>query len=383
MLKIGLLGHGVVGSGVAKIVDDGATWETRELEISRILVKSEAEMTDSRMTLNADEILDDPEISVICECMGGLEPAHTFVMKALNNGKHVVTSNKKMLAAYCGEMIDAAKANHVTLHYEASCGGGIPWMASLDRTRRVDDVTSFAGIFNGTTNYILDRMEKGGWEFDVVLKKAQELGYSERDPSEDIDGIDVRYKVALSCLKAFDAVVDPVQIPTYGIRHITAEDLRFAGMHDCSCKLIGSAAVFDDHIEATVIPTFVPHENIFASIPLNFNIIQSRSRTLDEASFLGQGAGSLPTAHAVVQNLVDIYKDQDSEINDKTRKTVDNSARCGIFYIRTANPAVFAGCTKHKLSENVLITEPLSFVALGQLIQAAADEKLFAAEVIQ
>ena len=148
------------------------------------------------MTLNVNEILNDPEIDVVVECMGGLEPAHTFVKKALENGKYVVTSNKKMLATCCSELFDIARKNNVTIHYEAACGGGIPWMASLDRTRRVDDIQSFRGIFNGTTNYILERMKQEGRNFDDMLKEAQKLGYAEQDPSDDIDGYDVRYKVS-------------------------------------------------------------------------------------------------------------------------------------------------------------------------------------------
>ena len=174
-MKIGLLGYGVVGSGVGKIIDDGLTWEVRELEVARILVKDESELKDPRMTLSADEILNDPEIDVIVECMGGLEPAHTYVRKALENGKYVVTSNKKMLASYCSELFDIARKNNVTVHYEAACGGGIPWMASLDRTRRVDDIISFRGIFNGTTNYILERMSKEHSSFADKLKEDRRL----------------------------------------------------------------------------------------------------------------------------------------------------------------------------------------------------------------
>ncbi|MBR3348536.1 MAG: homoserine dehydrogenase, partial [Solobacterium sp.] len=227
MNKIGLLGHGVVGSGVRKIIDDGATWEVRELEVSRILVKDESELTDPRCTLDFDEILNDPEITIIAECMGGLEPAHTFAKKALEKGKYVVTSNKKMLATFCEDLFETAVKNGVTVHYEASCGGGIPWMASLDRTRRVDDIDSFRGIFNGTTNYILERMKKEGKDFDEMLAEAQKLGYAERDPSDDIDGFDVKYKVSLSCVKAFDTLQDIDDITTFGIRNIRKEDLQY------------------------------------------------------------------------------------------------------------------------------------------------------------
>ena len=197
-MKIGLLGHGVVGKGVSRICD-----ASEILQIKRILVKDDWELTDPRCTQNVQEILDDPEIDVVVECMGGIEPARSFLMKALQNGKHIVTSNKKMLANCSKELFAEAKKNNVSIHYEATCGGGIPWMASLERILRIDPIDSFRGIFNGTTNYILSRMDEESLEFEPLLKEAQKLGYAEQNPSDDIDGMDVRYKVALSCMKAF------------------------------------------------------------------------------------------------------------------------------------------------------------------------------------
>ena len=379
-MKIGLLGHGVVGSGVSKIIDDGLTWEVRELEIKRILVKDESEITDERMTLNPADILEDPEIEIVAECMGGLEPAHSFLVEALKKGKHVVTSNKKMLATYCEELFDFARENGVTVHYEASCGGGIPWMASLDRTRRVDDIDSFRGIFNGTTNYILTRMTKEAGSFPEILKDAQKLGYAEQDPTDDIDGYDVRYKVALSVVKAFDSVINVNDIITFGIRNITLQDLEWCRQHGMTCKLIGTGSYFGDHISACVIPMFLKNSDIFSNIPMNFNIIESSSKTLGAASFIGQGAGSLPTAHAVVQNLIDIWKDQDSEINPKYKKPVDNSTHTGVFYIRTAKPEIFAEIAE-SISGDTVLTKNVSLVEAVKKIQEASDESLFIAEV--
>ena len=380
-MKIGLLGHGVVGSGVRKIIDAGETWEVRELEVARILVKDQSEVCDPRMTLSADDILDDPDIDVVCECMGGLEPAHRFVKKALENGKHVVTSNKKMLAAFCAELFETARDHHVTIHYEASCGGGIPWMASLDRTRRVDDIVSFRGIFNGTTNYILDRMKAEGKDFGEMLSLAQKLGYAERDPSDDIDGGDVRSKVALSCAKAFDSIVNVEDIPAFGIRHISALDLLLAASMNKTVKLIGSATYRDDCIQACVIPTFMANEEIFSNIPINFNAIESSSKTLGNAMFVGQGAGSLPTAHAVVQNIIDIWKDQDSEINEKHTKKIDNSERYGIFYIRTNRKQAFAELAEREFGDSILITKSISVAELTAAVKNADDAGLFVAEV--
>ena len=382
-MKVGLLGHGVVGSGVRKIIDDGLTWEVRELEVTRILVKDASEITDPRMTLNADEVLNDPAIDVIAECMGGLEPAHSYVKKALENGKYVVTSNKKMLANYCNELFDIARKNNVTIHYEASCGGGIPWMASLDRTRRVDDIISFRGIFNGTTNYILERMSREGSSFADKLKEAQELGYAERDPSDDIDGHDVRFKVNLSCVKAFDTLQNIDDIITFGIRNIDKKDLQWCADNGYACKLLGNGEFHTDRICAFVIPTFLKKEDVFANIPLNFNAIESNSLTLGRAMFFGQGAGSLPTAHALVQNIVDIYKSQDPEINDKFPVAIDNSLHEGVYYIRTARPDVFEACTDRMICEDTLITGRISLLEIARLAEKAADDKLFIAEVTE
>ena len=382
-MKIGLLGHGVVGSGVRKIIDDGATWEVRELAVKRILVKDESELTDPRCTLNFDEILNDPEIEIVAECMGGLEPAHTFAKKALEKGKYVVTSNKKMLATYCEDLFETAVRNGVTVHYEASCGGGIPWMAALDRTRRVDDIDSFRGIFNGTTNYILERMKKEGKDFDEMLAEAQKLGYAERDPSDDIDGYDVKYKVSLSCVKAFDTLQDINDITTFGIRNIRREDLEYCAANSLTCKLIGTGEFHGDYISAFVIQMFLKSDDVFSNIPLNFNAIESDSKTLGAAAFVGQGAGSLPTAHAVVQNLVDIWKNQDPEINDKAVRPVDNQAHTGVYYIRTAKHAAFADIIDRNVSEHAFITKKISLMQAADACAASGDEKLFIAEVAQ
>ena len=171
-MKIGLLGHGVVGSGVRKIIDEKLTDETKNLEITRILVKDTSEITDVRMTTDVNDILLDPSIDVVVECMGGIEPARKYALEALEHGKHFVTSNKKMFASSILELQECAERNHVSLHYEATCGGGIPWIANIDRCKRVDTIDSLKGIFNGTTNYILSKMQAENADFEEVLKEA-------------------------------------------------------------------------------------------------------------------------------------------------------------------------------------------------------------------
>ena len=251
-MKIGLLGHGVVGSGVAEIIDSGRSAEVKDLRVEKMLVRTRQEVTEARITTEVSEILNDPEIEVIAECMGGLEPAHTYVKTALEYGKSVVSSNKKMLAAYYSELMEIAEKNHVMLRMEAAVGGGIPWMENLMRIRRIEPIDSFRGIFNGTTNYILSAMKEEQKEFDEMLKGAQAAGYAERNPGDDIDGFDVRYKVALTCAQAFDALVDPSDIPTFGIRNIHSEDLLHAEERNRTIKLIGWAEDHGDSVMAMV-----------------------------------------------------------------------------------------------------------------------------------
>lgn len=378
-MKIGLLGHGVVGSGVRKIVDGGETEAVRGLEISAILVRSEAECTDPRCTTDPQRILNDPEIAVVAECMGGLEPAHTYVRQALRNGKHAVTSNKKMLAAYAGELLAEAQQHGVHLCYEASCGGGIPWMANLSRIRRIDGITSFSGIFNGTTNYILSRMTAEGADFDTMLAEAQKNGYAERDPSDDIDGTDAACKVALSCMHAYDLLVKPEDVTVFGIRNIRAEDIRRASEAGRVCRLIGRSCRQDGTVSAMVLPVFLKRGNLAAAVPLNFNLAVCSSPTLGEAAFYGQGAGSLPTAHAVVQDLLDVR----TEVRDSGKQagTVDNQLYVSRFYIRTAKPVVFAAITERNCGEGGLITGKVSLTEVAQYVRTAEDAGLFLAEV--
>ena len=340
-MKIGLLGHGVVGGGVTAITDSCAVKKVRRLEVTRILVKDESELTDPRCTLNVEEILGDPDIEVVAECMGGLEPAHTFVSRALEAGKHVVTSNKKMFAEFCEELLALAEENSVTIRYEAACGGGIPWMSNLTRTRRLEAVNSFKGIFNGTTNYILTRMDETGAGFAQCLEEAQKLGYAERNPTDDIEGYDVKYKAKLSALKAFDVLADLNEIPMYGISGISETDFAWAKDHGCSLKLMAAGENHGESISLWVMPVILPKNDLFATIPSNFNAMESDSSSLGKAVYVGQGAGSLPTAHAVVQDLMDIYQNQDSTFVPLVKKPVNNDSVKAQFYLHTSDPGAF------------------------------------------
>ena len=381
-MKIGLLGHGTVGSGVRKIIDEKNTKEVSQLEISKILVRYEKDITDQRMTVDIHDIVEDPDIDVVVECIGGDEPAFSYVQAALFNGKHVVTSNKKMLVNHLGELLETARTRGVSLKYEAACGGGIPWMSNLDRTKRIDDIESFRGIFNGTTNYILSKMSDEGSEFALALKEAQDCGYAEFDPSDDIDGMDTAYKVVLSSCKGFGILANIQDIDIYGIRHISAKDIAYACKHGYVCKLIGLGVKSDRSVSGTVIPTFITKQNIFATIPANFNAIESDSKTLGKMTYVGQGAGSYPTAHAVVQDLIDLVLHQDTEVSFGVSVCVDNKSRVSSFYVRSVNLNRMEEVIEERIDEDTCITKRMSFVELASVMKTLEDDAVFVAEVM-
>mgnify|MGYP002726642591 FL=1 len=298
-MKIAVLGYGTVGKGVDRIISE----RVRGVEVSRILELPDR-LTDPRMTSDYAEIVEDDDIEVVVECMGGLEPAHTFILDALAKGKSVVTSNKAVVAAYFDEFVRQANATEASLLIEASVGGGIPWIASIEKVRRIDEVTSFSGIMNGTTNFIVDAMVKEDADFDQVLAEAQALGYAERDPSADVDGVDVRNKTIITVGVAFDTACEK-DIPTTGIRTLTKGDLDALRALGRGVKLLGRGVQREGGYAAAVEPVAVPIESLEANVPSNFNLISLDATTVGPLKFYGQGAGMLPTGNAMVQDVLD------------------------------------------------------------------------------
>lgn len=298
-MKIALLGYGTVGRGVDEIISA----RVPSLEVARILELPDR-LTDPRMTASFDDILADEQVELVVECMGGIEPAHTYLMAALESGRHVVTSNKAVVAAHFGELARAAAAHGVGLYLEAAVGGGIPWIAGVEKVRRVDEVTSFSGIMNGTTNYIVDAMRRDGADFAEVLAEAQRLGYAERDPSADVDGLDVLNKTIISASVAFGVACEK-NLPTSGIRNLRASDLALFAAHGRTVKLLGRGVREAQRYAAAVEPVAVAAGSLEANVPSNFNLVTLDATTVGELKFYGQGAGSLPTGNAIVQDVLD------------------------------------------------------------------------------
>lgn len=298
-MKIAVLGYGTVGQGVTSIVDS----YINSVEVSRILDLPDR-CTQPRMTSDFETIVGDKNIEVVVECMGGLEPAHTFISRALAAGKSVVTSNKAVVAEYFAEFVALARTHGVGLFIEASVGGGIPWIAGVEKARRIDEITSFSGIMNGTTNYIIDSMAKEGLDFDVALGRAQELGYAERDPTADIDGIDVRNKTIISASVAFN-VACTKDVPVSGIRMLTKRDMLMFENKGLKVKLLGRGVAQEGRYAVAVEPVAVLADSLEAAVPQNFNLVSLEGQTVGPLKFYGQGAGSLPTGNAMVQDVLD------------------------------------------------------------------------------
>lgn len=300
MQNVALLGFGTVGTSVARILDERAT----DTKLVSILVRAGKEYLDSRATSDFESLLAQPNLDTIVECMGGLSPAYEYIKAALLAKKNVVTSNKAVVAAHFEELMSLAAASGVYLKIEACVCGGIPWISGIQKMRRIDSISEFWGIMNGTTNYIVYSMLKDGTDFAEVLSKAQELGYAERDSSADIDGIDVRSKTFISSCIAFD-ILCTEDIPVTGIRNLTKLDLAMFGNHNLTIKLFGRGVSDGASYAVAVEPVAVPLSTLEANVPTNFNVATALGQTIGELKFYGQGAGGDPTANAVVQDIID------------------------------------------------------------------------------
>lgn len=316
-INIALLGLGTVGTGVYKVLKRQEQEIVHkigaELVIKKILVrnleKAAAKVEDpSILTNNWKEILEDESIEIVIEVMGGMEPAKTCILEALQAGKNVVTANKDLIAADGKELLDMAASHQKDLLFEAAVAGGIPIIRPLKQCLAGNHLTEVMGIVNGTTNFILSKMSSEGMEFKEALAMATELGYAEADPTADIEGYDAGRKMAIMASIAFNSRVTFDDVYTEGITRITATDIRYAREMGCAIKLLGVARCTDEGIEARVHPMLIPSDHPLASVNDSFNAVFVHGDAVDDAMFYGRGAGELPTASAIVGDVLDIAR---------------------------------------------------------------------------
>lgn len=346
MINIAVLGYGTVGSGVVEVIDTNSE-SIKQKAGDDIRVKYVLDLRDfpgdrveEILVHDFDVILNDPEVRIVVEVMGGVEPAYTFVKKSLLAGKSVCTSNKELVAAHGPELIRIARENNINFQFEASVGGAIPVIRPINSSLTADPILEIKGILNGTTNYILTQMGALGWDFDKALSSAQELGYAERNPEADIEGYDACRKIAILSSLAFAKNVKYENIYTEGISKITAMDIRYAKKMDCTIKLLASSFVENGKYFAMVAPFMVSSQHPLYSVSGVYNAIFVRGANIGDVMFYGSGAGKLPTACAVVADVVDVAKHLNTHIytlwaeEDLTLTGIENASRR--FFVRVS-----------------------------------------------
>lgn len=314
MVNVAVLGYGTIGSGVVEVLQTN-TEVIAQRAGEEIAVKYILDLRDFPGDPNADKIVHDydiidkdEDVQVVVECMGGVEPAYTFVKRALLNGRSVATSNKELVAKHGAELIAIAHEKNINFLFEASVGGGIPIIRPLVQCLTADVIEEVSGILNGTTNYMLTRMKEEGISFEEALKEAQEKGYAELHPEADVEGYDACRKIAILSSLAFGQQVDFEDIYTEGITSITTEDIRYATAMNKSIKLLGNSWRVDGKIYAMVCPMLLDNAHPLSGVNDVFNAIFVRGNMVDETMFYGKGAGKLPTASAVAADVVDCVK---------------------------------------------------------------------------
>ena len=316
-IKIGLLGIGNVAVGTYKTLEmnRGRIQRATGISIDIIKILNRSPEKDRGITVengvytqDPAEILDNPEIDIVVELIGGIEQATEYMARALKNGKHVVTANKAAIAANGDMLQKLAIENNVMLRFEASVGGGIPILGTLSTALLSNDFDEILGIVNGTTNYILTQMTENGLDYNDVLKDAQEKGFAERDPSGDVEGIDVANKLSILMSIVFGIRVAPDDIPTQGITSITKDDINFATQFGYKIKLLATAKKTDRTVECHVQPALVPFDHPLASVSNEFNAVFIKGNAVDDLMFYGKGAGPLPTGSAVMGDVIEIAR---------------------------------------------------------------------------
>jgi homoserine dehydrogenase len=412
-ISIGLLGLGTVGSGVVKIIENhqdklihqvGCPVVIKKILVQEVHKLRSIEVDANLLTSNADEIIFDKDIDVIIEVMGGIVETKDYLLSALRQGKHVVTANKDLMALHGSELLTVAAEHGCDLFYEASVAGGIPILRSLVDGLASDRITQLMGIVNGTTNYILTKMSDEGRSYDEVLKEAQELGFAEADPTSDVEGLDAARKMTILATLGFSMHIDLEDVSVEGISKVTDEDLWYGKQLGYTMKLIGYAHREGEKVEVSVAPTFLSNNHPLASVQNEYNAVYVYGEAVGETMFYGPGAGSLPTATAIVSDLVAVIKNLRLGVNGRSAVTPqfkkqlkDNVEKYSKFFLRIHvqdEVGVFADITtifakygvsfekilqlpvkKNEISEIVLVTHRASLTNYDQILLELKDLK--------
>ncbi|WP_174728335.1 homoserine dehydrogenase [Mesobacillus harenae] len=390
-ISIGLLGLGTVGSGVIKIIENHQDKLMHQVgcpvTIKKILVKQldkerAVRVDPSLLTTNPNDIIEDPEIDVIIEVMGGIEETREHLLNALNNKKHIVTANKDLMALYGSQLLTAASENGCDLFYEASVAGGIPILRGLVDGLASDRITKMMGIVNGTTNFILTKMSKEGLPYEEVLAEAQALGFAESDPTADVEGLDAARKMTILATLGFSMKIDLDDVKVTGISSVTEEDIEYGRQLGYAMKLIGIAQREDEKVEVSVQPTLIAASHPLASVQNEYNAVYVYGEAVGETMFYGPGAGSMPTATAIVSDLVGVMKNMRLGVNGRSsvtpqyqKKLKEPSEMYSKYFLRIQvkdEVGVFADITsvfsKHNVSFEKILQLPIEEKGLAEIV---------------
>lgn len=380
-MKVALLGYGTVGSGVVEVIQSNKESITRRagtpIELKYILDLREfpKDPINEIIVHDFNTILEDDEVEIVAEAMGGINPAYGFAKLILERGKSYVTSNKELVALHGAELLEIARKNNVNFLFEASVGGGIPIIRSLNQSITADEIYEITGILNGTTNFILTKMKDEGRTFEEVLKEAQELGYAEKNPAADVEGYDACRKIAILASLAFGEHVNFEDIPTEGITKITKEDMFYAEKMNCVIKLLGTCKKQDDNIFARVAPMFISKSHPLAMVNDVFNAIFVKGNMVGDVMFYGKGAGKLPTASAVVADIVDAAKHKGTNI-----MTIWNREKIDLKAKEDVRTSYFVRIKK----EDAQVEEKVKAVfGEVEVVEGLADEYVFRTKVMK
>ena len=321
MVNVGIIGYGTVGSGVFEVLNTNsksiAVKAGEEIKVKRIcdLRDFPGDAAEKFITHDFNDILNDDEITVVVETMGGTKPAYDFVKASIEAGKSVCTSNKELVAKFGASLIKLSKKHNVNFLFEASVGGGIPIIRPLNYSLTSEEIIEIKGILNGTTNFILTKMNDEGLDYETVLKEAQAMGYAEKNPTADVEGFDTCRKIAILTSLAYGKQVDFEDIRTEGITKITKEDMEYAKVLNASIKLIGESKKENGVVYARVAPALINREQPLYAVHDVFNAVFIKGNMLDDVMFYGRGAGKLPTASAVVSDVIDAVKHKNRHID--------------------------------------------------------------------